>query len=43
MSAMLTKMALPHTVLNAKYHEQEANIVMNAGKKGSIMVATNMA
>jgi preprotein translocase subunit SecA len=43
MSAMLTKMALPHTVLNAKYHEQEANIVMNAGKKGSIVVATNMA
>lgn len=43
MSAMLTKMALPHTVLNAKYHEQEANIVMNAGKKWSIVVATNMA
>lgn len=43
MSAMLTKMALPHTVLNAKYHEQEANIVMNAGKKWSVVVATNMA
>lgn len=43
MSSILTKMALPHTVLNAKYHEQEANIVMNAGKAWSLVVATNMA
>jgi preprotein translocase subunit SecA len=43
MSSILTKIALPHTVLNAKYHEQEANIVMNAGKAGSLVVATNMA
>jgi preprotein translocase subunit SecA len=42
-SSILTKIALPHTVLNAKYHEQEANIVMNAGKAGSLVVATNMA
>ena len=32
-----------HNVLNAKFHEQEANIVKNAGKKWSIVVATNMA
>jgi preprotein translocase subunit SecA len=32
-SNILRKMTLPHTVLNAKYHEQEANIVSNAGKK----------
>lgn len=43
MSWILTKIALPHTVLNAKYHEQEANIVMNAGKSWSLVVATNMA
>jgi preprotein translocase subunit SecA len=43
MSSILRKIALPHTVLNAKYHEQEANIVMNAGKSGSLVVATNMA
>jgi len=42
-SSLLRKMALPHNVLNAKYHEQEANIVMNAGKKSSVVVATNMA
>jgi len=42
-SGILNKMTLPHYVLNAKFHEQEANIVKNAGKKSSIVVATNMA
>ncbi len=42
-SGILDKMTLPHYVLNAKFHEQEANIVKNAGKKDSIVVATNMA
>lgn len=42
-SSILRKMTLPHTVLNAKYHEQEANIVSNAGKQWSLVVATNMA
>ncbi len=42
-SGILNKMTLPHYVLNAKFHEQEANIVKNAGKKASIVVATNMA
>ena len=32
-----------HYVLNAKFHEQEANIVANAGKYKSVVVATNMA
>lgn len=43
MSSILKKMALHHTVLNAKFHEKEASIVKNAGKKGSVVVATNMA
>jgi preprotein translocase subunit SecA len=34
---------LPHTVLNAKNHEKEAEIILNAGQKGAITVATNMA
>lgn len=42
-SWFLDKMTLSHYVLNAKFHESEANIVKNAGKKGSIVVATNMA
>lgn len=42
-SSLLDKMNLPHYVLNAKFHESEANIVKNAGNKGSVMVATNMA
>lgn len=42
-SKLLHKQSFTHYVLNAKFHEQEANIVMNAGKKSSIVVATNMA
>lgn len=42
-SNILSKMNYPHTVLNAKFHEQEANIIANAGKKWSLVVATNMA
>ena len=42
-STILNKANLPHFVLNAKFHEQEANIVKNAGKSWSIVVATNMA
>ncbi len=34
---------LPHTVLNAKYHDQEAEIIAKAGQKGAITIATNMA
>ncbi|MDD5406200.1 MAG: preprotein translocase subunit SecA [Sulfurovaceae bacterium] len=34
---------IPHNVLNAKNHEQEAQIIMNAGQKGAVTVATNMA
>lgn len=40
---MLTEAGLPHTVLNAKYLEQEAAIISRAGEHGSITVATNMA
>ncbi|MCA9906053.1 MAG: preprotein translocase subunit SecA, partial [Anaerolineae bacterium] len=42
-SNILNKMTLAHNVLNAKFHESEAHIVKNAGAKGSIVVATNMA
>jgi preprotein translocase subunit SecA len=42
-SGLLNKMTFPHYVLNAKFHESEATIVKNAGKKSSIVVATNMA
>ena len=42
-SWILKKNSIEHYVLNAKYHEQEANIVANAGKYKSIVVATNMA
>ncbi len=42
-SKLLDSSRLIHNVLNAKFHESEANIVKNAGKKWSIMVATNMA
>ena len=37
------KAGLPHNVLNAKYHEQEARIVSQAGRKGALTIATNMA
>jgi len=40
---MLEKDAITHYVLNAKFHEQEAHIVTNAGKYQSVVVATNMA
>src|SRR5690606_2058000 len=43
LSAMLKKRGIPHQVLNAKYHEQEAEIIAQAGKKGAVTIATNMA
>jgi preprotein translocase subunit SecA len=43
LSRQFTKRRIPHNVLNAKYHEQEANIVAEAGRRGAITVATNMA
>lgn len=43
LSNLLTKAGVPHEVLNAKQHEREAGIIMNAGKKGAITIATNMA
>ncbi|MBF0205694.1 MAG: preprotein translocase subunit SecA [Oligoflexia bacterium] len=42
-SQRLTKMEVPHEVLNAKQHEREAQIVARAGEKGSVTIATNMA
>jgi preprotein translocase subunit SecA len=42
-SRRLMKAAVPHNVLNAKYHEREAEIVAQAGRKGSVTIATNMA
>jgi len=43
LSRLLKKRGLEHTVLNAKYHEKEAEIVKDAGQRGAITVATNMA
>ncbi|MBO0677658.1 preprotein translocase subunit SecA [Mycolicibacterium sp. S2-37] len=43
LSKQFTKRKVPHNVLNAKYHEQEANIIAEAGRLGAITVATNMA
>lgn len=43
LSRMLKREKIPHSVLNAKYHMQEAEIVSRAGKKGAVTVATNMA
>ena len=43
LSDMLTKAGVPHNVLNAKHHEQEAEIVANAGQRGMVTIATNMA
>jgi preprotein translocase subunit SecA len=43
LSRMLQKRHIPHNVLNAKFHEQEAGIVAEAGRRGAITVATNMA
>jgi len=42
-SRRLMKDKVPHNVLNAKYHEREAEIVAQAGRKGSVTIATNMA
>ncbi len=42
-AAATIRAGLPHNVLNAKYHEQEAHIVAQAGRKGAITIATNMA
>ena len=42
-SNMLKKRGIKHEVLNAKYHEKEAEIVAQAGKKGAVTIATNMA
>ena len=42
-SDMLTKASIPHNVLNAKQHEREAQIVMEAGRPGMVTIATNMA
>ena len=43
LSAMLKKRGIRHNVLNAKFHEKEAEIVAQAGKLGAVTVATNMA
>ena len=42
-SSLLKKKGIKHEVLNAKYHEKEAEIIIGAGEKGSITIATNMA
>ncbi|MBI4656612.1 MAG: preprotein translocase subunit SecA [Elusimicrobia bacterium] len=42
-SAMLRAKGVPHQVLNAKYHEMEAQIIAQAGAKGTVTIATNMA
>ncbi len=43
LSRLLTKRGVPHKVLNAKFHEMEAEIVANAGIHGAVTIATNMA
>ena len=43
LSAMLRREGIQHTVLNAKFHEQEAEIVAQAGQHGAVTIATNMA
>ncbi len=43
LSRMLKKAGVPHEVLNAKYHEKEAEIIAQAGKAGAVTIATNMA
>lgn len=42
-SGVLKKAKIPHKVLNAKFHEQEADIIAQAGKSGAVTIATNMA
>ncbi len=43
LSRMLRKKGIPHSVLNAKYHEKEAEIIAQAGRLGAVTIATNMA
>ena len=43
LSAMLKRRGIPHNVLNAKYHEKEAEIIAGAGQYGAVTIATNMA
>ena len=43
LSKVLSKNGIKHEVLNAKYHEKEAEIIAQAGKKGAVTIATNMA
>ena len=43
LSKLLKREGIPHNVLNAKYHEQEAHIIAQAGKFGAVTIATNMA
>ena len=43
LSQILRNRGIPHKVLNAKYHEMEAQIIAQAGKKGAVTIATNMA
>jgi preprotein translocase subunit SecA len=43
LSALLKKHKIPHNVLNARYHEQEAFIIAQAGRPGTVTIATNMA
>jgi preprotein translocase subunit SecA len=43
LSAVFKKHKIPHNVLNARYHEQEAHIIAQAGRPGTVTIATNMA
>src|SRR5207244_12116191 len=43
LASMLKRQGVPHVVLNAKHHEREAEIVAQAGHKGAVTIATNMA
>ncbi|MBQ7476449.1 MAG: preprotein translocase subunit SecA [Selenomonadaceae bacterium] len=43
LSSILKKRGIPHSVLNAKFHEKEAQIVADAGQRGAVTIATNMA
>ncbi len=43
LSKMLKRKGIPHSVLNAKYHEREAEIIAQAGRSGAVTIATNMA
>src|SRR5690606_1159186 len=43
LSRMLKKIGIPHQVLSAEYHERGAEIIKNAGQRGAVTIATNMA